>query len=75
MRFHITWVNEPNGGYVGYKVSDTRYSGGDVVSIDEVEEIEDALVVAEEQIAKNEKALEALKAQIAELKRDDPGHT
>jgi len=85
VRFNITWHNDLDnssctvpssyGGYIGYKVSIPNYDGGAVVSIDEVKEIEDALILAKEQIVKNEYALKKLRAQLDELKRDDPGHT
>ena len=79
MRFNITWVNDADNnsgkGYVGYKVSVPSYDGGEVVSIEEVQEIEDALILAKEQIVKNGKELEKLRAQVEELKRDDPGHS
>lgn len=41
MRFRITYHNDER--YTGYKVSIPDYEGGEVVTIDEVEEIEDAL--------------------------------
>ena len=42
MRFKITWHSpEANGSdYTGYKVSVPNYDGGEVVTLDEVQEIE-----------------------------------
>jgi len=76
MRFYITWVNDSDNnlgkGYVGYKVSVPNYGGGDVVSIEEVQEIENELILAREQIGKNEQVLKELRDQLDKLKGDDP---
>lgn len=76
MRFRITYY----GGMQGYKVSVAQYDGGDVVSIDEVEEIEEALAEARRQVtdlanelrdsaAYSAQCLEAGQEEVASVKR------
>ena len=75
MRFTITWYNEGNGEYVGYKVSIPSYEGGEVVSVDEVEEIEDALAAAQKKIEENGLLIRELQVLVSRLQQDDKGHS
>lgn len=68
MRFRITWHNDD--WYTGYKVSIPCYDGGEVVSIDEVQEIEDALEKSKRQIDENAVLISALVEELKKLKKE-----
>ena len=73
MRFRITWHNSENGSddYIGYKVSTPNYDGGEVVTIEEVEEIEDALKVVREKLDVAARNILELQRQLRALKGED----
>jgi hypothetical protein len=54
MRFRISWINDEN--YTGYKVSVPNYDGGEVVTIDEVKELERKLSELRETLNDHDKA-------------------